>query len=580
MSALGTSDDFTIMRLRVKGSKLDPLAIRPRMQQLISELRLHPLLPESASLFIRRLEDPSPGLLRLEAIDSRVTQAWRHSFNSKFRELVTSAARPARGPVSSSAESVVFLDYSELLACLTADWCNGFVGTRWWWHSFLKRGDIEQVIKKFWQEKIEYAPAALQQLSKRRVLVEFVAALSDRETRDLVERVVEKFALTGLRVVVASLPEEFVQPRLEARVEKVFMSSAGAAREADVGSVTPWRYVVPEADTPKLRPMQQLFLGVALMIKRAPAQVRTQVFAREVERWQSGVLSGVETEVESKEVEKSGQLEEPRALDRETQILRIKTDRSVAARQIEFPELRIEDQETREMVSARVVLGRVDEGVGIVPELMRAEELRSEAVVDGYATPVEIEPMFESTPEVIDEGEDSFTIETELGGFFYLINLAIFLEIYSDFTSPVETFTELDIWHFVALVGAELNGHQDPDDPIWWLLEELSPQRRKGAEEDLRLPGGSDFCAFASLRGRVWLGHLMPYLRKRLRLALGTDDFPNLVCRRRARVTVTATHIHVFFSLAELPIEIRLAGLDRDPGWVPAAGRFIAFHFE
>ena len=33
------------------------------------------------------------------------------------------------------------------------------------------------------------------------------------------------------------------------------------------------------------------------------------------------------------------------------------------------------------------------------------------------------------------------------------------------------------------------------------------------------------------------------------------------------------------FGLRELPIEVRLSGLDRDPGWVPAAGRFVAFHF-
>jgi hypothetical protein len=38
--------------------------------------------------------------------------------------------------------------------------------------------------------------------------------------------------------------------------------------------------------------------------------------------------------------------------------------------------------------------------------------------------------------------------------------------------------------------------------------------------------------------------------------------------------------MHINFALAELPIEIRIAGLDRDPGWVPAAGRFIAFHFH
>jgi len=36
----------------------------------------------------------------------------------------------------------------------------------------------------------------------------------------------------------------------------------------------------------------------------------------------------------------------------------------------------------------------------------------------------------------------------------------------------------------------------------------------------------------------------------------------------------------VRLSLTELPLEIRLAGLDRDPGWIPAAGRFLAFHFS
>jgi hypothetical protein len=52
------------------------------------------------------------------------------------------------------------------------------------------------------------------------------------------------------------------------------------------------------------------------------------------------------------------------------------------------------------------------------------------------------------------------------------------------------------------------------------------------------------------------------------------------VLRRRARVFVTSTHVDVVLSLAELPLEVRFAGLDRTPGWVPAAGRFVSFHFE
>jgi hypothetical protein len=81
----------------------------------------------------------------------------------------------------------------------------------------------------------------------------------------------------------------------------------------------------------------------------------------------------------------------------------------------------------------------------------------------------------------------------------------------------------------------------------------------------------------------AWLRRLLPYIRARLQQALGlteTDDPGRIICRQDARVCLTPTHVDLFFRLAELPIEIRLSGLDRDPGWVPAAGRFITFHFE
>jgi hypothetical protein len=65
--------------------------------------------------------------------------------------------------------------------------------------------------------------------------------------------------------------------------------------------------------------------------------------------------------------------------------------------------------------------------------------------------------------------------------------------------------------------------------------------------------------------------------------ALGLTDpaaAARLLCVHRARVFVTATRVDIVLSLAELPIAVRLAGLDRDPGWIPAAGRSVAFHFE
>jgi len=57
------------------------------------------------------------------------------------------------------------------------------------------------------------------------------------------------------------------------------------------------------------------------------------------------------------------------------------------------------------------------------------------------------------------------------------------------------------------------------------------------------------------------------------------DAVPALLCRHDARVVWSLSSVDVHLSLTALPLAIRIAGLDRDPGWIPAAGRAIAFHF-
>jgi len=73
----------------------------------------------------------------------------------------------------------------------------------------------------------------------------------------------------------------------------------------------------------------------------------------------------------------------------------------------------------------------------------------------------------------------------------------------------------------------------------------------------------------------------MAIIRPRLQLALGVsgDDLPRYFTQR-ARLVVSTLTFDAYFALADLPIEIRLSGLDRDPGWVPAAGRTVRFHYD
>jgi hypothetical protein len=82
---------------------------------------------------------------------------------------------------------------------------------------------------------------------------------------------------------------------------------------------------------------------------------------------------------------------------------------------------------------------------------------------------------------------------------------------------------------------------------------------------------------------RRWTRRLSAYAAARIQVAMGDPDRDhavNSLLRRHAKVFQTEAHVDVSMPLFSLPIEIRLAGLDRDPGWIPPAGRFVSFHFE
>src|SRR5215213_4983383 len=555
----GTLNDSTILRLRVKGSDLDPLALRGRLENLLSEVSMQPRLPPSATLFIRKLSDPLPGAVQLDSSHAHAPQAWRHAFQTKFDQLVSSAARPAHGLVADSAESVVFYDYAELLASLTADWCSGFAMTRWWWKALMKRGDVAQMIRQFWREQIEYVPAALEFLVRKGVVVEFVSRLSDGEVQEIFEGVVRVFGLHALQKIQVTQITQIKGADLRPEVGAV-------QQKLHVGSEMPWRHVVPETDTPRLRSVQQLFVGVALMVHRAPSRVRTLSFAREVERWAREPIVELSDAPEI--------IVEP-ITERTAPPESSETLALISVNPIQAPpvELTTDPPRQRSASSAVKIANAVftyeEPAVAIEPTVTPISEPPPATESEPIVEPPAPEAFLSQSVPI-----EAFTIETELGGLFYLINLAIFLEIYSDFMSPVEKFhDDLSIWDFVMIVGSEINGGRDLDDPIWTGLQDLQDVQNHENPVNLENP----------VNKPTWLTDLLPHIKARLVLALGLDtedSLAQILLHHYAKVTITPTHLDVFFSLTDHPIELRLSGLDRNPGWVPAAGRFIAFHYD
>lgn len=157
---------------------------------------------------------------------------------------------------------------------------------------------------------------------------------------------------------------------------------------------------------------------------------------------------------------------------------------------------------------------------------------------------------------------------TELGGLFFLVNVMLGLGLYPDFTRPGAPGFALPPWDALALLGRLLLDDDRPADPLWPLLAWLA-----GRDEAAPTLSPHELPAALALAARVEarLARALPTLPWRGRV--------DAAARLHAEVTASPTRVDVRLPLDALPVAVRLAGLDRDPGWVPAAGRSLRFHF-
>jgi hypothetical protein len=610
-----------------------------------------PGLPRSASVFIRKLHDPLPGSLRLQG-DLRAPITWQEALKTKLNQLVVSAARPALGSVPANAQAVIFLDRSELLASLASDWCAGTVMYRWWWKNLLRLEDSDRLVAELWQATPEYVPAALEQLAKMRKATDFTHRLTDVEVNHLSLSIARKFALDQLMAV------------LERPGSSWFLQRDPGVRRTVHDHIrkrpAPWQSWLREGESAGLRPSQELFLGIALTLQRAPVVARSAEFQQSVRDWQREVQLQLPPEAAWDEFEQH----------------------ALSKRQVVTDSQRSQEDANQRLINADLAFrqnGTTASGspsttdqIFAIGGIFGSKSRASQPAVPQTFAAAEtglLEKEFHSSqqptlemPATAAVIRPEATIETQFGGLFYLINLGLYLNLYGDFTTPQSPGIQLSIWDFVGLVGRELVGDQLEADALWLLLRQLAVHQAGEPlgfgfypEEEWRLPTEwlEPFTPEKTLRWiiadarlrffhsagflvldvalgegshtqqlqaeidrydslgfqvsqeasgsfaqtpakpysqlktspeiRSWLDHLLPYIHARLRKALGWEKSETLAAewwRQKASVVVTATLLDINLKLAELPIEFRLAGLDRDPGWVPAAGRFISFHYD
>lgn len=650
-----------VSRLRLWGNYGDVLGARLRFERLFSAANFHPVgVPPTAIVCIKKLH-----ALALErrfgSQDFQLSLDWQTGVQSEIEKLYRRAFRPIRESVPAQAESIVFADNAELLACLASDWCEGILAERWWWRSLFPHLQQTQTIARIWFKAAEFSPTALQILTKQRKVVKFVKKLQPAETNNLLRRMISVFGLIHLH-------KALFEP-IEAKKKFDKSPSKNLIKESDLS----FRTFFTKTEQAILSFQQQCFLGIGLMLARAPRVARSAEFARQVKTFRT------EFEISRKIAEQSKTLKQTKKSKakekQEIQKIYFSEDNTeklpnvskskigkqkpsekkiveTTKTELDFAEESIKPSAFAEVLKTEIPTAQKAE---ITPGKIVFEDLQSK---DEYLE-TKNKPKFTQTKkpaifktavqEIIEETETEFEfiIETRFGGVFYLLNLGLYLHLYRDFTESLETEIDLNIWDFVALLGFEFLGEKIKNDAVWKFLERLAGRENddelgqefnapdewrispdwletfptnqkwrwmktekrliirhpdKFSIVDIRLV--EDFQSQLETELQVyqknisevvesnvkdlspsanWLQNLTEYLQRRLLQALNLttrEEINQILFERKAKVSVTATHLDITFSLADLPIAVRLSGLDRNPAWIPAAGKFVNFHFE
>ncbi|WP_285711054.1 hypothetical protein [Erythrobacter oryzae] len=211
--------------------------------------------------------------------------------------------------------------------------------------------------------------------------------------------------------------------------------------------------------------------------------------------------------------------------------------------------------------------------------------------------------------------------ETRFGGLLFLLNAFTVLGLYPDFTRPLDpriapspcwllerigmawfgrrfARDPLRAWLAQRAVGGDLPGSWQTD-PTWdgpalrplrfryggyacaWdrrgFIASIAPLRMR--DRQLRRPPVRAVRALRALplETQAWLTGLLSYLDWRL---AGSAVRRRDLCLAGTLVSSEdADEVTLRISLAQLPIALRLSGLDRDPGWIPAEGCNVRFEF-
>ncbi|MEU6198282.1 hypothetical protein [Streptomyces sp. NPDC047061] len=585
------SDAVRIARMRLHRPRHGP----PDAYAAVRALGLAPPVPDRSVLVIRRLSVPA---------------AQPRAVRDRVAALRRSAARPALGPTPPDCTAVMFSDEVEAMTCLTADLVTGRAADRWYWPAEVRRGvrsaGTGTTLARLWLDRPAWVPAALAQLARRSPgfpdaagdAVRAIDLLSDAQAQAVIDAILTAFHTPRARTGAAGAP---VGAAAEAAGGGVGggATGAGAASDGTASASDRLRGPVPDRqlhpvpdrlpapspdDLPDPAPHRlsapapDRLSGPTPVRLSGPAQDRTLIPAPFLPQFGTGLRP-------------AGQALLALGLTLAATPWAARDDR--LARDIDA-RLRPADPAARNPAGPyahatprRAGAGstspgapqRADEPVDFgytasdhrppsshppnprppAAAVRRPDPAGTPHPPDATGNPTPARQLAESRARVESSAVGEL-VETRFATLFYAVNLMTWLDLprTDDAPAPVSGWATLEALGAWLLPDASATGPGSGDrDPIWRILAELDG-RDPLTPTPVRLDG----------------------VTGRLRDLLARHRLTPEVFARPGTLLIGRTHVDVILGLHQIDLTARSSGLDQDPGWVPALGRIIAFHYD
>ncbi|MFN7937153.1 MAG: hypothetical protein U0R19_27765 [Bryobacteraceae bacterium] len=574
----------------------NPAGLRLRLEHLLSTANLEAAgLPPQSILIVRRLHDPLPGELLRDASSVVAPARWQHAARAQLDTVARSASYPADQFVPASAHAVIFRDQAELLACLAMDIVQGTVRSRWWWSSWKKYYSlpINNAIEESWSREPLHIAGALSILDRMGDAVRVVSTLQEHQATRLLSLMTAASASAALVEAVRSQlptkPGDILTPQTGT------LAHCGPDSPLVDGTASPRMHVLSISDvlagiqscswfypgerwlqvllremfSPHIGRERALLIAAGLLITRRPHLITNSVFQQFLHRWYSLVTASPKTkELTLNEGARKSLFQAPPTSQIEPKLhpppanSPLRETPSISARQHEpEPNLSSPSDSTNDEMP-----GQQDD-MGSAPGRQRTASPTSQSPLPSIQQKRNIQDHKHTLQKPEEPGSSTQgEIATGLAGVFFLINPLAHLGLLG-IEQPDSSWSATG-WEQLELAARYFALREHAGDPLWAALATLAG---RDAGDALPVP-----------KSPQPVDHPLQRLAEevsRMISIVEPECVSQCVLQRSGRLFLTSSHVDVVMPLADVSLRIRKAGLDFDPGWVPALGRVVQFHY-